>query len=88
MIERKVTITNKLGLHARAAAKLVNLANRFKSSFHITKDHRRVNGKSILGILLLASGMGTELLFAFEGDDEQQAAEAICKLVETKFDEQ
>ncbi|MFC2171657.1 HPr family phosphocarrier protein [Acidobacteriota bacterium] len=87
MIERNVTIINTLGLHARAAAKLVNLANRFKSAFHIIKDVQKVNGKSILGILLLASGKGTKLVFTFEGEDEEQAAEAVCKLVEEKFDE-
>ena len=87
MIRQELHIQNKLGLHARAAAKLVHVANRFKSTVKLRRDHQEVNGKSILGLLLLAAGPGTTLTLTCDGDDEQQAASAIAKLIDDRFDE-
>lgn len=87
MIEKKVTIVNKTGLHARPATALVKLAGQFESEFHIYSHGYRVNGKSILGVMTLAAEQGAELKFEFEGTDEQEAADAIVGLVESGFKE-
>ncbi|MGZ5492217.1 MAG: HPr family phosphocarrier protein [Thermoanaerobaculia bacterium] len=87
MISRDVEIKNKLGLHARAAAKLVHAAARFKSDIKIRKGDEEVDGKSILGILLLAAGKGTVVTIKADGEDEGAAIDAIEKLIDTKFDE-
>lgn len=87
MIQREVEIKNKLGLHARAAAKLVHTAARFRSEIKIRKGEEEVDGKSILGILLLAAGRGSTILLKAEGDDERDALDAIEKLIDGKFDE-
>ena len=87
MIERDIEIKNKLGLHARAAAKLVHTSARFHSDVKIRKGEEEVDGKSILGILLLAAGRGSSIHVRVEGDDERDALEAIEKLVDGKFDE-
>ena len=87
MIEHDVEIKNKLGLHARAAAKLVHTAARFRSDIKIRKGDEEVDGKSILGILLLAAGRGTTITIKANGDDEAEAVEAIEKLIDAKFDE-
>ena len=87
MIAKDIEIKNKLGLHARAAAKLVHTAARFKSSIKIRKGDEEVDGKSILGILLLAAGRGTVITVRAEGEDEAEAVEAIEKLIDSKFDE-
>jgi phosphocarrier protein len=87
LIERDIEIRNKLGLHARAAAKLVHTAARFRSDVKISKAGEEVDGKSILGILLLAAGRGSTVRVRAEGDDERDAVEAIEKLIESKFDE-
>ncbi len=87
MISRDLEIKNKLGLHARAAAKLVHCAARFKSEIKVRKGDEEVDGKSILGILLLAAGRGTMITVTASGEDEQEAVEAIEKLIESKFDE-
>ena len=87
MIEKKVKLGNKLGLHARAAAKLVQLGETFKSEIKITKDNVEANGKSILSVLLLAAPVGTELDFIIQGPDEEKAMIAIASLIETQFDE-
>ena len=87
MISKDIEIKNKLGLHARAAAKLVHCAARFKSDIKIKKGDEEVDGKSILGILLLAAGRGSVITVTANGEDEQQAVEAIEKLIEAKFDE-
>ncbi len=87
MVEKKVKIKNKLGLHARAAVKFVNLANRFRSSVRIEKDGNEVDGKSILGILTLAAVQGTELILKVSGKDEEGALKALVALVNNKFDE-
>ena len=87
MIAKDVEIKNKLGLHARAAAKLVHTAARFKSSIKIKKGDEEVDGKSILGILLLAAGKGSMITVRAEGEDEAAAVEAIEQLIDAKFDE-
>ena len=87
MIERVLEIKNKLGLHARAAAKLVHMAARFKSDIKIRKGDEEVDGKSILGILLLAAGRGTTVTMKADGPDERDALDAIEKLIDDKFDE-
>ena len=88
MVEKKLILKNKLGLHARAAAKLVQVAEQFKSDIKIMKDNVEADGKSILGVLLLAAPVGSELLFRIDGEDEQQAIEAIEQLIEDKFGEE
>jgi len=87
MIERVLTIPNPLGLHARAAAKLVHTASRFKAKLLIEKDHQTVNGKSIMGILLLAAGQGTTLRFILDGPDEAEASAVVFALVDQGFGE-
>ena len=87
MIERKVKVENQRGLHARAAAKLVHLANQFQSDLLVTKDGQQVNGKSIMGILLLAAAKGSTITLRFLGEDEEKAAAAVCGLIEEKFGE-
>lgn len=87
MIERDIEIKNKLGLHARAAAKLVHTAARFKCDIKIRKADEEVDGKSILGILLLAAGRGSTIKVKAHGMDERDALEAIEKLIDAKFDE-
>jgi len=87
LISKDIEIKNKLGLHARAAAKLVHCAARFKSDIKIRKGDEDVDGKSILGILLLAAGRGSTITINANGEDEQEAVEAIEKLIDAKFDE-
>ncbi len=88
MIERTITINNRSGLHTRPAAMLVKVAARFKSEFYIRKDSFEINGKSIIGVMTLAAEQGAVLNLRFEGEDEQEAAEAIIALFERGFDEQ
>ncbi len=88
MIEREVAIKNRLGLHARAAAKLVQTASRFKSSVKIRKNSEEVDGKSILGILLLAASQGTRIVLTIAGEDEAAAAAAVQDLIARSFDEE
>jgi phosphocarrier protein len=87
MISRDIEIKNKLGLHARAAAKLVHAAARFKSDIKIRKGDEEVDGKSILGILLLAAGRGSVITLKADGTDERDALDAIENLIDAKFDE-
>ncbi len=87
MVEKRLKLVNKLGLHARAAAKLVQLGETFKSEIKISKDNVEANGKSILSVLLLAAPVGTELTFSIQGPDEEDAMAAIDSLIERKFDE-
>ena len=87
MVEREIEIKNKLGLHARAAAKLVHTAARFKSDVKVRKGDEEVDGKSILGILLLAAGRGTTVTLRADGPDEREALDAIEGLIDAKFDE-
>jgi phosphocarrier protein HPr len=87
MIKSSITISNKLGLHARASAKLTKLAGGFASDIHLSRNGRRVNAKSIMGVMMLAAGIGSEIEIEAEGSDEQQAMEALRALVEGKFGE-
>ena len=87
MIERDIEIKNKLGLHARAAAKFVHTAARFKSDIKVRKGDEEVDGKSILGILLLAAGRGSTVRVRADGVDERDALDAVEKLIDDKFDE-
>ena len=80
-------IVNKLGLHARAAAKLTHLASNFQSEIWISRSGRRVNAKSIMGVMMLAAGQGTSVLLEAEGADAEQALGALTKLIADKFGE-
>jgi len=88
MLAKTITIKNKLGLHARAAVKLMNLANRFVSSVKIEKDGSEVDGKSILGILTLAAVQGSKITLKVSGIDEKSALEALEALIKDKFQEE
>jgi phosphocarrier protein len=87
MIKNAITISNKLGLHARASAKLTKLAASFKSEIHLSRNGRRVNAKSIMGVMMLAAGPGAEIEIDAEGADAQQAVDALCELIAAKFGE-
>jgi phosphocarrier protein HPr len=87
MIRKTITISNKLGLHARASAKLTQAASRFQSEVWIAKGPRRVNAKSIMGVMMLAAGLGSQVEVEAEGADEQAAVDAIAGLVNDKFGE-
>ena len=87
MIRSTVTISNKLGLHARASAKLSKLAGSFKSEIHLSRNGRRINAKSIMGVMMLAAGLGSEVEIESEGDDQQAALDALIALINDKFGE-
>ena len=87
MIRRAVKVSNKLGLHARASAKLTQLASRFQSSVWIERNGRRVNAKSIMGVMMLAAGMGSTVEIETDGPDEQAALDEIGNLFDDKFGE-
>ncbi len=85
--ERTFTIVNALGLHARAAAQLVQTANRYRSEIHVEKDGTQVNGKSIMGVLTLAAAMGSTITVSCDGEDAEPAMAALAKLIENGFGE-
>lgn len=87
MIKTSVTIGNKLGLHARASAKLTKLAASFRSDVHLSRNGRRINAKSIMGVMMLAAGQGSELDLEVAGDDEVAATQAIVTLFGERFGE-
>lgn len=87
MIERPITIKNKLGLHARAAVKFVNTANRFSADVLIEKDGGEIDGKSILGILTLAATQGSDVVLKIDGADEESAWRALSDLIDQRFGE-
>lgn len=87
MIKTRTTISNKLGLHARASAKFTKLAGRFRSEVWMSKGERRVNAKSIMGVMMLAAGIGSSVEIETDGADEQAAMEALLALVADKFGE-
>ena len=87
MLRQTLTISNKLGLHARASAKLTKLAGSFACEIFMTRNGRRVNAKSIMGVMMLAAGMGAEVEVETDGADEAAALEAIAALVADKFGE-
>jgi len=87
MITRTVQVKNKFGLHARPAAMIVTTASKYQSEFFISKDGLRVNGKSIMGVMMLAAEMGSELTLELVGPDESQAMTDIVRVIESKFGE-
>jgi phosphocarrier protein len=87
MTSRTVTVVNQLGMHARAAAKFVHLAGRFRSQIVVGRQGREMDGKSIMGLLLLAAARGTAITIAASGEDEQDAVAALSTLVEAGFGE-
>jgi phosphocarrier protein len=87
MIRTTVTISNRLGLHARASAKLTKLAGTFGSEIFMSRNGRRVNAKSIMGVMMLAAGLNTEVEIEVDGADERQAMDALIALVNDKFGE-
>jgi phosphotransferase system HPr (HPr) family protein len=88
MIERETEIVNRLGLHARAAAKLVHTAGAFQSRVTLSKDGEEVDAKSILGLLLLAAGQGSRVTVRCNGEDENTAIEAVTRLITNRFEEE
>jgi phosphocarrier protein len=88
VIEREIEVVNRLGLHARAAAKLVHLAGRFRSDVELVTNGEEVDAKSILGILLLAAGQGTRLTVRCHGPDEAEAIDQVTQLFADKFEEE
>ena len=87
MIRTHITISNKLGLHARASAKLTKLATGFKSEVFMSRNGRKVNAKSIMGVMMLAAGKGSKITLETAGPDEEEAMEAICRLIRDCFGE-
>ena len=87
MIQNTTTISNKLGLHARASAKLTKLAGSFPCEVWISKGDRRVNAKSIMGVMMLAAGLGSEVVLEVQGEREQEAMDALLALIHDKFGE-
>lgn len=87
MIKTTITIINKLGLHARASAKFVSTAARYQSQINVTKDSQTVNGKSIMGVMMLAANKGSSITLEIEGPDEEQLNEALVQLINNFFGE-
>jgi phosphocarrier protein len=87
VIKASIRINNKLGLHARASAKLTKLAASFRSEVFMSRNGRRVNAKSIMGVMMLAAGIGTKVEIEIEGEDERQAMDALVALIDDKFGE-
>ena len=87
MLQKEITIINKLGLHARASAKLTKLAGSFNCDVWMSKGERRINAKSIMGVMMLAAGMGSEVVLETDGPQEQEAMQALVDLINDKFGE-
>jgi phosphocarrier protein len=87
VVRRNVTVVNKLGLHARAAARFVTLASQFEAEILLARDNRQVNGKSIMGVMMLAAAQGTPLEIMASGRDEVEAVETLAALVQQRFGE-
>ena len=87
MIKSTITISNRLGLHARASAKLTKMAGGFKSELHLSRNNRRVNAKSIMGVMMLAAGMGSAIEIEADGSDESEAMAALRTLIDGRFGE-
>lgn len=88
MMKKDIIVINKLGLHARAAAKLVSLASTFQSAIKVSKDSREVNGKSIMGVMMLAASQDSTIQITAEGVDEQQAIDELEELINDRFGEE
>jgi phosphocarrier protein HPr len=87
MIEQEIEIINKLGLHARASAKLTQLAAKYQSEVWMTRNKRRVNAKSIMGVMMLAAGKGAKVMLEADGPDERVCFDALAQLIQNKFGE-
>lgn len=87
MVKTAITISNQLGLHARASAKLTKLAGSFTCAVHLSRNGRRINAKSIMGVMMLAAGLGAEVEIECDGPDEQAAMDALVALINDKFGE-
>lgn len=87
MLERELTVSNRLGLHARATAKLVQTLSFYRSNATLAAKGREVNAKSIMGVMLLAAGQGTSVVVRLDGEDEAEALQALVDLFERRFDE-
>jgi phosphocarrier protein len=87
MLQREVEIVNRLGLHARASAKLTQVAGQFKSDVWVSRNGRRVNAKSIMGVMMLAAAQGSKIVLETAGPDEAQAMEAVSRLIAARFEE-
>ena len=87
MLQQEVEIINKLGLHARASAKLTQVAGRFKANIWVGRNGRRVNAKSIMGVMMLAAAMGSKIMIETEGPDEAEAMAAVTQLIAGRFEE-
>jgi phosphocarrier protein HPr len=87
MIQRSITISNRLGLHARASAKLTKLAGGFRCDVFMSRNGRRVNAKSIMGVMMLAAGLGADVEIETDGPDEVQAMDALVALITDRFGE-
>jgi phosphocarrier protein HPr len=87
-IEKEITIVNRLGLHARPAAMFVRIASRFRSEVWVSKEGEEINGKSIMGLMMLAAGQGSKLLIKCEGPDAEKAMEELEELIQKKFNEE
>jgi phosphocarrier protein HPr len=88
LIQKEITVINRLGVHARPSALLVQTANNFKSEIKFKRNNLEVNAKSIMGVMMLAAEMGSKILIRAEGEDEAQAVEALAKLFQDKFGEE
>jgi phosphocarrier protein HPr len=88
MVEREITIMNKLGLHARPAAQLVQTASKFQSEIKLKRKNLEVNAKSIMGVMMLAAELGSKITISVEGPDEQEALEAVAKVIQSRFGEE
>ena len=86
-VSREIEIINKLGMHARAAAKFVKLASEFVSNIEIERGHTRVNGKSIMGVMMLAASQGSSIIIHADGDDAETGLEQLCALINDRFGE-
>ena len=87
MLQREVDIVNRLGLHARASAKLTQVASQFRSDVWVSRNGRRVNAKSIMGVMMLAAAQGSKVVLETSGPDEVEAMEAVAKLIAARFEE-
>jgi len=87
MLKTRITISNKLGLHARASAKLTKLAGGYRCDVHLSRNGRRVNAKSIMGVMMLAAGLGAEIEIETDGEDEAAAMDSLRALIDAKFGE-
>ncbi len=87
MLQREVEIINRLGLHARASAKLTQVAGRYKANVWLGRNGRRVNAKSIMGVMMLAAAKGSKVMVEIDGPDEEQAMDAITRLIAGRFEE-